>query len=473
MSIVLFMMFLFSGLMITLICRFTVFSEYEYTQGMYLGVHIPPEEKGSEIVRPFMEKEVKRQKIFQNINMLLSVLLCIPVFFWEAASVIIWTVWMCTYMIGYMFILNSAHRRLYKIKIQNGWINKNTQMIYVDTSLSADERSLKSNNIYHIITIASEFIMTIPFMINKSYSRSEGLIFALAAISISLICMILNIYVNKRNTTVYSEDTDINKAVMNLSRKYFNEGFISLSMCNAAAFLLFTILYMINREVSFMSMMLYITIQTLSTIFLVAAYLILIKKKKELLSSDMKPVYVDDDEYWKTGYYYNPNDNHILVKNRMFDGNYSFNLANRKARFICGGLYIVIIAAIVVTLVVLLPFSNVKMNVDISSEKMKVSAAGYKYQVDADNIENIELLDKLPGESFYRVNGGSTDTYDIGYYKGSDTGKCMLFIFDGYEPILKITGGGKIVFLNSKNEGEVQDWYEQIKKIRNDIDMKE
>lgn len=70
-----------SGLMITLICRFTVFSEYEYTQGMYLGVHIPPEEKGSEIVRPFMEKEVKRQKIFQNINMLLSVLLCIPVFF--------------------------------------------------------------------------------------------------------------------------------------------------------------------------------------------------------------------------------------------------------------------------------------------------------------------------------------------------------------------------------------------------------
>ena len=203
MSIVLFMMFLFSGLMITLICRFTVFSEYEYTQGMYLGVHIPPEEKGSEIVRPFMEKEVKRQKIFQNINMLLSVLLCIPVFFWEAASVIIWTVWMCTYMIGYMYILNSAHRRLYKIKIQNGWINKNTQMIYVDTSLSADERSLKSNNRYHIITIASEFIMTIPFMINKSYSRSEGLIFALAAISISLICMILNIYVNKRNTTVY------------------------------------------------------------------------------------------------------------------------------------------------------------------------------------------------------------------------------------------------------------------------------
>ena len=39
-------------------------------------------------------------------------------------------------------------------------------------------------------------------------------------------------------------------------------------------------------------------------------------------------------------------------------------------------------------------------------------------------------------------------------------------------PVL-ITGGGKIVFLNSKNEEEVQDWYEQIKKIHTDIETDE
>ena len=38
---------------------------------------------------------------------------------------------------------------------------------------------------------------------------------------------------------------------------------------------------------------------------------------------------------------------------------------------------------------------------------------------------------------------------------------------------LRLTGGGKIVFLNSKNEGEVQDWYEQIKKIHTDIETDE
>ena len=38
---------------------------------------------------------------------------------------------------------------------------------------------------------------------------------------------------------------------------------------------------------------------------------------------------------------------------------------------------------------------------------------------------------------------------------------------------LRLTGGGKIVFLNSKNEEEVQDWYEQIKKIHTDIETDE
>ena len=49
----------------------------------------------------------------------------------------------------------------------------------------------------------------------------------------------------------------------------------------------------------------------------------------------------------------------------------------------------------------------------------------------------LNCFDKLPGESFYRVNGGSTDTYDIGYYKGSDTGKCMLLYLTDMNPSLK------------------------------------
>ena len=75
----------------------------------------------------------------------------------------------------------------------------------------------------------------------------------------------------------------------------------------------------------------YIFIQLIAVLgFIVPIYMGL-NRKKELLSANTSPIDVDDDEYWKTGYYYNPDDKHILIENRMQSGNYTFNYA-KKAR---------------------------------------------------------------------------------------------------------------------------------------------
>ena len=61
----------------------------------------------------------------------------------------------------------------------------------------------------------------------------------------------------------------------------------------------------------------YIFIQLIAVLgFIVPIYMGL-NRKKELLSANTSPIDVDDDEYWKTGYYYNPDDKHILIENRM------------------------------------------------------------------------------------------------------------------------------------------------------------
>ncbi len=39
----------------------------------------------------------------------------------------------------------------------------------------------------------------------------------------------------------------------------------------------------------------------------------------------------------------------------------------------------------------------------------------------------------MPKDSFTRTNGGATEEYNIGNYKGNTYGKCMLFIWNGYE----------------------------------------
>ena len=49
----------------------------------------------------------------------------------------------------------------------------------------------------------------------------------------------------------------------------------------------------------------YIFIQLIAVVGFIAPIYIGLNRKKELLSANASPIDVDDDEYWKTGYYYN------------------------------------------------------------------------------------------------------------------------------------------------------------------------
>lgn len=50
-----------------------------------------------------------------------------------------------------------------------------------------------------------------------------------------------------------------------------------------------------------------------------------------MLKADTQPIFVDDDDYLKTGFYYNPNDPHLFVPNRLCSTNYSLNYARTGA----------------------------------------------------------------------------------------------------------------------------------------------
>ena len=186
------------------------------------------------------------------------------------------------------------------------------------------------------------------------------------------------------------------------------------------------------------------------------------RKRTEVLAADDTPLYVDDDEYWKYGFYYNPNDRHMLIKNRMYDMNYAFNYANRGAQILVGILTVVITASCIFTVAVLVPFIHVKMNVYIADDTFMAAGGGYKCSININDIQEVQLFNEMPKDNFTRTNGGSTNEYDIGNYKGRTYGKCMLFIWDGYSPVLMIKSSNKTVFVNSKEDGYIKQMYEKL-----------
>lgn len=183
MGIMMFIIFIITNLIIILCMQFAYTHAYKYENGMYLNVHIPSSHKEDAEVTEIVTTGKCKMKHFQIANVIISIAICFIVFFNIAVFVLVYIIWMFAYIFGIIHIPNSSHRKMYALKIQNGWIiEAQRKKFYIDTS----------------------------------------------------------------------------------------------------------------------------------------------------------PIDVDDDEYWKTGYYYNPDDKHILIENRMQSGNYTFNYAKKGAWIFTG-----------------------------------------------------------------------------------------------------------------------------------------
>lgn len=110
----------------------------------------------------------------------------------------------------------------------------------------------------------------------------------------------------------------------------------------------------------------------------------------------------------------------------------------------------------------MLPLINIQEKITLTNNNLTISAGGYKNEIVIDDIKEIKLLDALPDDDFIKINGASTDSYDIGRYEGRTLGKCSLYVFDGYSPILMIKTDDTLVFVNSKEDGEIEKLYGEL-----------
>lgn len=309
MEIIMFIIFIVTNLFIILCMQFAYTHAYKYENGMYLNVHIPSSHKEDAEVAEIVTTGKRKMKHFQIANVIISIATCFIVFFNIAVFVLVYIIWMFAYIFGIIHIPNSSHRKMYALKIQNGWIiEAQRKKVYIDTS----------------------------------------------------------------------------------------------------------------------------------------------------------PIDVDDDEYWKTGYYYNPDDKHILIENRMQSGNYTFNYAKKGAWIFTGITCAIIAGCIILVFVCMLPLINIQEKITLTNNNLTISAGGYTSEIDVNDITELKLLDELPDDSFLRTNGASTNSYDIGRYEGRTLGKCSLYVFDGYSPILMIKSDDTLVFVNSKEDGEIEGLYEEL-----------
>lgn len=463
-GIVMAIMMLVTNLFVILVVRLTMVSNFDYKAGMYLGVHIPADKKEDAEVTSVVNKTKKQFNVFNNVNMVLSVAICGICVVDMIIFVFVYILWIIIYIVGIQLVIIIGHRKIYDIKLKNGWLIEAQKKVYIDTRLSSSVKNPSISMRYHWIFIGLTVVLYIPVVIVRHSDMlfRDMSIYFIVSIIVAVALYIFNIYVNSSERTVYSENSDVNITMNQIYKKYVSLGLVIMSLFNTVAFSYIVAEYMLHGILYGGDVIVYTIVDLIGSIIMLASFVVARRKRTEVLAADDTPLYVDDDEYWKYGFYYNPNDRHMLIKNRMYDMNYAFNYANRGAQILVGILTVVITASCIFTVAVLVPFIHVKMNVYIADDTFMAAGGGYKCSININDIQEVQLFNEMPKDNFTRTNGGSTNEYDIGNYKGRTYGKCMLFIWDGYSPVLMIKSSNKTVFVNSKEDGYIKQMYEKI-----------
>lgn len=217
MEIIMFIIFIVTNLFIILCMQFAYTHAYKYENGMYLNVHIPSSHKEDAEVTEIVTTGKCKMKHFQIANVIISIAICFIVFINIAVFVLVYIIWMFAYIFGIIHIPNSSHRKMYALKIQNGWIiETQRKKVYIDTRVSAEAGATTVSYKWHALFLITELAAYIPyFMLGDTHYNILMISLFLCSVLVSTLSLVFHAFINKSERHVYSMDSKLNLIVNN------------------------------------------------------------------------------------------------------------------------------------------------------------------------------------------------------------------------------------------------------------------
>lgn len=375
-----------------------------------------------------------------------------------------WMFWLFAFTIGSMGCICRYHRKLYDIKVKNRWFaGTGANIVVIDTAASAQAEEKQIRALWHLPAFLIFVILCLMSEV-RAWIQEETvhLLVPVTAFLVTGVFWGLHVWSNRRRCEPYSENTQINTAIHVRERRMW--AWIWLVGTYTSLIGMGEILWQISRKgyLDVVDTIICVIFSMAGGLFILAAILWMMKKRQELLKTEEPLSYVDDDIYWKNGWYNNPRDRRWVVPSRMCSSNYSFNMGKPGVRYLTGALGSVIVIGVLWLVVVFFGMDFVRPQLSIDGNQVTVRSAEYGISFARKEIEDAELLENLPEEDFVRINGLSDSRQLLGKFKGEESGKAMFYIRRGETPVLKIKLPEYTVFINSEESGKVKEWYEEL-----------
>mgnify|MGYP000375158861 CR=1 FL=1 len=129
----------------------------KYEEGMLMGVHLPGSAAESEEVKMLMKKYRTWTKWFYTLNLLAGIAVCGFCFWYISVFMIVWSIWLVEVCIGAILLLYRTHRKLYDLKMKNGWIGSNgSKIMTADSAVDATVSGENGN-----VSVVAYFVLRI------------------------------------------------------------------------------------------------------------------------------------------------------------------------------------------------------------------------------------------------------------------------------------------------------------------------
>lgn len=439
-------------------------TKMKYENGMLFGVHMPKEAQQEPEVETLMEHYTVRMKQIYWWSTAGAVLSGVLAFTYTSIFMFGWMFLLFAFTVGSMGCICRYHRKLYDIKVKNRWFaGTGANIVVIDTAASAQVEEKQIRALWHLPALLVFVILCLmPGVRAWIQEETAHLLIPVTAFSVTGVFWGLHVWSNQRRCEVFSENSRKNTALHVRERRMWAWIWIMGTYTNLAG--MGVLLWQISRKgyLDSVDMIICVLFSMAGGGFILAAILWMRKKRRELLGTEEPLSYVDDDIYWKNGWYNNPKDKRWMVPNRMCSSNYSFNMGKPTARYLTGIGIAAIVLVVLWMLVVFFQMDFVRPQLQVEKTQVTVRSAEYGITFDREDIREIELLDALPEEEFRRTHGLSDNRQLLGKFQGEETGKAMFYVHRGETPILKIELAEYTVFITGEDEKTVQMWYEEL-----------
>ena len=394
------------------------------------------------------------------------VLAVIPfvVFFTPYVSIefTIWMIWILVVCFYPMFFYAKANKQVQEVKKERGWINV-SEISYTDLKIASVPRKVKFTTFFPTMLFS-----VIPVVWSyKRFHEAGYMAFHLCLITFAACTILFYVFAvltDRQKISVICDDSDTNMNFARAKKQIWKNFWLVCAWVNTA-FVWFILVGMYVRH-SFIWMLLIGSVVYGIGIVIVA--LKLVKQIHEVNRKyESKRTVVDaatDDSHWPYGLiYYNPNDKHIMVENRMGTGT-AMNMATGvgKSMYVIATLCLLIIPISCIWMIMLdfTPIQTTVINEQIVCQHLSV-----EYEIPFAAIEAYDVIDELP--EMTKLNGNGMDHVLSGTYEIYREGTFEAFLNPQNHLFIRIVTEDETYYISGVDDAQTQIIIEELEGSAN------